>query len=59
MLGHKVFKNTEIYAKVVDKTKRHAANKVMLKMPEEAPTEELEEAPMPKSFKFIVHRNEK
>lgn len=32
MLGHKAFKNTEIYAKIVDKTKRKAADKVMLKL---------------------------
>jgi site-specific recombinase XerD len=26
MFGHKAFKNTEIYAKIVDKTKRNAEN---------------------------------
>lgn len=59
MLGHKAFKNTEIYAKIVDKTKRKAADKVMLKMPEEAVKVELDENLPPKLFKFIVHRNEK
>ena len=59
MLGHKAFKNTEIYAKIVDKTKRKAADKVMLKMPEEVVKVELDENLPPKSFKFIVHRNEK
>lgn len=58
MLGHKAFKNTEIYAKIVDKTKRNAANKVMLKMPEEIDAMEVDENLVPKSFKFIVHRNE-
>ncbi|WP_316778522.1 site-specific integrase [Pedobacter antarcticus] len=59
MLGHKAFKNTEIYAKIVDKTKRTAADKIMLKMPNEAAKVELDENLLPKSFKFIVHRNEK
>lgn len=59
MLGHKAFKNTEIYAKIVDKTKRNAADKVMLKMPEETDRVELDENLPPRSFKFIVHRNEK
>lgn len=59
MLGHKAFKNTEIYAKIVDKTKRKAADKVMLKMPEEVVKVELNEKLPLKSFKFIVHRNEK
>ncbi|WGQ10830.1 site-specific integrase [Pedobacter gandavensis] len=59
MLGHKAFKNTEIYAKIVDKTKRKAADKVMLKMPEEVVKVELDENLPPKSFKFIVHRNER
>ncbi|WP_222537085.1 site-specific integrase [Pedobacter polysacchareus] len=59
MLGHKAFKNTEIYAKIVDKTKRNAADKIMLKMPEETVKVELDENLPPKSFKFIVHRNEK
>ncbi|TKC09601.1 site-specific integrase [Pedobacter frigoris] len=59
MLGHKAFKNTEIYAKIVDKTKRNAADKVMLKMPEETAEVELEEYLPSKSFKLIVHRNEK
>ncbi|WP_316753647.1 site-specific integrase [Pedobacter gandavensis] len=58
MLGHKAFKNTEIYAKIVDKTKRNAADKVMLKMPEEIDAMEGDENLAPKSFKFIVHRNE-
>lgn len=58
MLGHKAFKNTEIYAKIVDKTKRNAANKVMLKMPEEINAMEVDENLVQKSFKFIVHRNE-
>jgi integrase len=58
MLGHKAFKNTEIYAKIVDKTKRKAADKIMLKMPEEAVKVALDEEAQPKSFKFIVHRNE-
>ncbi|WGQ12617.1 tyrosine-type recombinase/integrase [Pedobacter gandavensis] len=58
MLGHKAFKNTEIYAKIVDKTKRNAADKVMLKMPEEIEAMEVDENLAPKSFKFIVHRNE-
>jgi len=59
MLGHKAFKNTEIYAKIVDKTKRNAADKIMLKMPEVAIKVELDENLPPRSFKFIVHRNEK
>ncbi|MET3113472.1 hypothetical protein AAKU52_001197 [Pedobacter sp. CG_S7] len=59
MLGHKAFKNTEIYAKIVDKTKRNAADKVMLKMPEEAAIVELDENLPTKPFKFIVHLNEK
>ncbi|MCX2452264.1 site-specific integrase [Pedobacter sp. PLR] len=58
MLGHKAFKNTEIYVKIVDKTKRNAADKVMLKMPEEIEAMEVDENLAPKSFKFIVHRNE-
>lgn len=58
MLGHKAFKNTEIYAKIVDKTKRKAADKVMLKMPEDVVSTEFEESLPEKSFKFIVHRNE-
>lgn len=58
MLGHKAFKNTEIYAKIVDMTKRNAADKVMLKMPEEIHAMEVDETLAPKSFKFIVHRNE-
>lgn len=59
MLGHKAFKNTEIYAKIVDKTKRKAADKVMLKMPEEIVKVELDENLPLKSFKFIVHRNDR
>lgn len=59
MLGHKAFKNTEIYAKIVDKTKRNAADKVMLKMPETAVEVETDQSLNSKSFKFIVHRNEK
>jgi integrase len=59
MLGHKAFKNTEIYAKIVDKTKRNAADKVMLKMPDQAIKVELDKNLASKSFKFIVHRNEK
>ncbi|KEQ28278.1 hypothetical protein N180_01195 [Pedobacter antarcticus 4BY] len=59
MLGHKAFKNTEIYAKIVDKTKRNAADKIMLKMLDEAAKEDLDENLSKKSFKFIVHRNEK
>ena len=59
MLGHKAFKNTEIYAKIVDKNKRNAADKIMLKMPEVAIKVELDENLPPRSFKFIVHRNEK
>ncbi|MGV8963356.1 MAG: site-specific integrase [Candidatus Saccharimonadaceae bacterium] len=59
MLGHKAFKNTEIYAKIVDKTKRKAADKVMLKMPEEVVKAELDENLPLKSFQFIVHRNER
>lgn len=59
MLGHKAFKNTEIYAKIVDKTKRIAADKIMLKMPEEVVNAESEESKPQEPFKFIVHRNEK
>ncbi len=59
MLGHKAFKNTEIYAKIVDKTKRNAADKIMLKTPGEAAKADLDENLSKKSFKFIVHRNEK
>ena len=58
MLGHKAFKNTEIYAKIVDKTKRNSADKVMLKLPQDAIEGESDKILGPKSFKFIVHRNE-
>ena len=59
MLGHKAFKNTEIYAKIVDKTKRKAADKIMLKMPEEVAKADAEDDVQPAAFEFIVHRNEK
>lgn len=53
MLGHKAFKNTEIYAKIVDKTKRAAADKIILKTQDSK-----EETPASEGFKFIVHWNE-
>ncbi|MBB5634963.1 integrase [Pedobacter cryoconitis] len=53
MLGHKAFKNTEIYAKIVDKTKRIAADRINLKTPDFIK----EEMTTPVKFQFIVHRN--
>ena len=53
MLGHKAFKNTEIYAKIVDKTKRIAADKIKLKTPDLK-----KEMTTSEKFQFIVHRNE-
>lgn len=53
MLGHKAFKNTEIYAKIVDKTKRIAADRITLKTPDLK-----KEMTTSVKFQFIVHRNE-
>jgi len=55
LLGHRSIKNTEIYAKIVDKTKRAAAGKVMLKVPK---TDSERETSEPVRVQFIVHRNE-
>lgn len=55
LLGHRSLKNTEIYAKIVDKTKRTAAAKVMLNVPESPANTECIPSP---SRKFVVHRNE-
>ncbi|WP_131537424.1 site-specific integrase [Pedobacter nototheniae] len=54
MLGHRVLKNTEVYAKIVDKTKRQAANKNLLRGTSE---QEAEEEPIRKGI-FILHKNE-
>lgn len=55
LLGHRSMKNTEIYAKIVDKTKREAAGKVMLKG---IGDEEKDEATVKQAGIFILHRNE-
>lgn len=54
LLGHRSMKNTEVYAKIVDKTKRAAAGKVMLKVPSSEP-ETVNNTP---ATRFVVHRNE-
>lgn len=62
MLGHRVLKNTEVYAKIVDKSKRIAADKNLLQVEENEVEEKNggEENGMPGVRKgvFILHKNE-
>lgn len=55
MLGHRVLKNTEVYAKIVDKTKRLAADKNLLKGDLDDYNDNKETV---KKGIFILHRNE-
>lgn len=61
LLGHRVLKNTEVYAKIVDKSKRVAANKNLLQWDakekeDRVGEEENEESSIRKGI-FILHRN--
>jgi len=55
LLGHRVLKNTEVYAKIVDKTKRQAANKNLLIGEDE--NNERDDQSSRKGI-FILHINE-
>jgi len=55
LLGHRSLKNTEIYAKIVDKTKRQAAGKIILKG---GAGDEEDDGQTKKAEIFILHRND-
>lgn len=55
LLAHRSLKNTEIYTKIVDKTKGQAAGKVILKG---AAEEDDDDGQVKKAGIFILHRNE-